>query len=84
MKFGCAAFRREIREEPRPFLNGRQHSERQQGIVQLVRIAHDGPRFIPDFFDFSPIGDNKSTLTETIGNAVPPKLSYVLALELLR
>jgi len=40
-------------------------------------------QFIPDFFDF---GENVSavTLAEMIGNAVPPKLSYVLSLELLR
>ena len=40
-------------------------------------------QFIPDFFRF---GDDVSmaALTEMIGNAVPPKLTYVIALELLR
>jgi DNA (cytosine-5)-methyltransferase 1 len=57
------------------------HSKRRRTIT-----PHEAARvqFIPDFFDFSPISDNKSILTDTIGNAVPPKLSYVLALELLR
>jgi DNA (cytosine-5)-methyltransferase 1 len=40
-------------------------------------------QFIPDFFAF---GENVgvAALAEMIGNAVPPKLTYVLALELLR
>lgn len=40
-------------------------------------------QFIPDFFDF---GEKiRSTmLAEIIGNAVPPKLSYAIAVELLR
>ncbi|MHB0970851.1 MAG: DNA cytosine methyltransferase [Thermoanaerobaculia bacterium] len=45
---------------------------------------HEAARlqFIPDFFDF---GDSsRGALAEMIGNAVPPKLSYVLALHLLR
>lgn len=48
--------------------------------------AHEAARiqFIPDFFDFSSLADNRGVLTETIGNAVPPKLSYVLGLELMR
>ena len=46
---------------------------------------HEAARiqFIPDFFDFSSV-THRNRLTEIIGNAVPPKLSYVLALELLR
>ena len=46
---------------------------------------HEAARlqFIPDFFQFgSDIGP--TTLAEMIGNAVPPKLTYVIALELLR
>ena len=45
---------------------------------------HEAARlqFIPDFFDF---GETRRTaLAELIGNGVPPKLTYVLALELLR
>jgi len=38
---------------------------------------------IPDFVDFSTV-PKRGHLTELIGNAVPPKLSYVVALELLR
>lgn len=46
---------------------------------------HEAARlqFIPDYFDFS--GESSRTaLAEMIGNAVPPKLSYALGLELLR
>jgi DNA (cytosine-5)-methyltransferase 1 len=46
---------------------------------------HEAARlqFIPDFFSF---GDTirRTSLAEIIGNAVPTKLTYVLALELLR
>jgi DNA (cytosine-5)-methyltransferase 1 len=39
-------------------------------------------QFLPDFFDW---GDsNRESLTQMIGNAVPPKLAYAVALELLR
>lgn len=37
----------------------------------------------PDYFDFSPVSARR-TLAEMIGNAVPPKLSYIFALECLR
>lgn len=40
-------------------------------------------QFIPDFFDFSRVATRRE-LALMIGNAVPPKLSYVIALELLR
>jgi DNA (cytosine-5)-methyltransferase 1 len=39
-------------------------------------------QFIPDFFDFGQVG--RTQVARMIGNAVPPKLSYVLALALLR
>jgi DNA (cytosine-5)-methyltransferase 1 len=57
------------------------HPKRRRTIT-----PHEAARiqFIPDFFDFSPLGENRGALAEAIGNAVPPKLSYVLALELLR
>jgi len=47
--------------------------------------AHEAARiqFIPDAFDFSPV-PKRTDLARLIGNAVPPKLGYVLALELLR
>lgn len=45
---------------------------------------HEAARlqFIPDFFTFGET--SRTALSEMIGNAVPAKLSYVLALELLR
>lgn len=45
---------------------------------------HEAARiqFIPDFFDFGE--SQRRQLQEMIGNAVPPKLSLILALELLR
>ncbi len=46
---------------------------------------HEAARlqFIPDFFS---LGDHVgiAALAEMIGNAVPPKLTYVIALELVR
>ena len=46
---------------------------------------HEAARlqFIPDFFHFQPLC-NRSQLSEIIANAVPPRLTYILALELLR
>jgi DNA (cytosine-5)-methyltransferase 1 len=45
---------------------------------------HEAARlqFIPDFFQFGAAG--RTQLQKMIGNAVPPKISYLLALELLR
>lgn len=52
---------------------------------QRTLTPHEAARiqFIPDFFSF---GDDVGTtaLAEMIGNAVPPRLTYLLALELLR
>ena len=48
-----------------------------------VITPHEAARlqFFPDFFDF---GERKRTAyAKMIGNAVPPKMAYVLALELL-
>lgn len=46
--------------------------------------AHEAARlqFFPDFFDFAPAG-NRTSLATIIGNAVPMKLSYVAAGEIL-
>ncbi len=77
-------------EEPAPTMTGGFLTMGQGRFVHPKRrrtiTAHEAARiqFIPDFFDFSPLSDNKSVLAETIGNAVPPKLSYVLGLELMR
>ena len=45
---------------------------------------HEAARLqcIPDFFRFAEPG--RRALQEMIGNAVPPKLAYVVALEALR
>jgi DNA (cytosine-5)-methyltransferase 1 len=45
---------------------------------------HEAARvqFIPDYFRFPDVG--RVALQEMIGNAVPPKLAYALALELMR
>lgn len=47
--------------------------------------AHEAARlqYFPDFFDFSSV-TKRSELARLIGNAVPMKLSYVIALELFR
>ena len=57
------------------------HPKRRRTIT-----AHEAARiqFIPDFVSFAALADNRGALSEIIGNAVPPKLSYVLALEMLR
>jgi len=46
---------------------------------------HEAARlqFIPDFFALDGVGC-RTPLAQMIGNAVPPKLTYVIALELLR
>jgi DNA (cytosine-5)-methyltransferase 1 len=53
--------------------------------AQRTLTPHEAARLqlIPDFFSF---GDEigKAALAEMIGNAVPPKLTYVVGLELLR
>lgn len=47
---------------------------------------HEAARiqFFPDSFDFSPANETRTRLAQIIGNAVPPKLTYTIALELLR
>ena len=47
--------------------------------------AHEAARlqYFPDFFDFSSV-TKRSEIARLIGNAVPMKLSYVIALELFR
>jgi DNA (cytosine-5)-methyltransferase 1 len=46
---------------------------------------HEAARlqYIPDFFHFGKVS-SRTALAEMIGNAVPPKLAYVLGVELLR
>jgi DNA (cytosine-5)-methyltransferase 1 len=53
---------------------------------QLRTITpHEAARiqFFPDWFDFDPIVDNRKALAECIGNAVPPKLGFSMACELV-
>jgi DNA (cytosine-5)-methyltransferase 1 len=47
--------------------------------------AHEAARiqFFPDFFDFTPVR-KRTQLARLIGDAAPMKLSYIVALELLR
>jgi DNA (cytosine-5)-methyltransferase 1 len=46
---------------------------------------HEAARLqlIPDFFTFKEV-ESRTVMAQLIGNAVPPKLTYVVALELLR
>lgn len=56
------------------------HPERERTLTprEAARL-----QFFPDFFSFSGVASRKH-LHELIGNAVPPKLSYVFGLEMLR
>jgi len=51
---------------------------------QRTITPHEAARlqFFPDFFRFG--SQNRTTLKRLIGNAVPPKLTYVLAVQLMR
>lgn len=51
---------------------------------QRTITPHEAARiqFIPDYFTFPEVG--RGALQEMIGNAVPPRLGYVAAMELLR
>lgn len=55
------------------------HPERPRTLT-----PHEAARiqFLPDWYDFSPI-HQRTALAEAIGNAVPPKLAFVLAAHLL-
>lgn len=52
--------------------------------VPRTLTPHEAARvqFLPDFFDWGRA--NREGLTQMIGNAVPPKLAYAVALEMLR
>ncbi len=53
-------------------------------LARRTITPHEAARlqFIPDFFRFEDVG--RAALAEMIGNAIPAKLTYVAALELLR
>jgi DNA (cytosine-5)-methyltransferase 1 len=75
-------------DEPAPTITSGFNSPGQGRFVHPARprtlTPHEAARvqFIPDFFDWGHAG--REALTQMIGNAVPPKLSYAVALELLR
>lgn len=75
-------------DEPAPTITGGFGSTGQGRFVHPSQhrtiTPHEAARlqFIPDFFRFD--GMRRGALQELIGNAVPPKLSYLAALELLR
>jgi DNA (cytosine-5)-methyltransferase 1 len=76
--------------EPAPTITGGYDTMGRGRFVHPIRrrtiTPHEAARiqFFPDFFDFSPAAHARARLAQVIGNAVPPKLSYVLAVELLR
>ncbi len=53
-------------------------------LERRTLTAHEGARIqgFPDWFQFGDI--SRQAYITLIGNAVPPKLAYVVALELLR
>jgi DNA (cytosine-5)-methyltransferase 1 len=75
-------------EAPAPTITGGFGSTGQGRFVHPLRprtlTPHEAARvqFIPDFFRFGSLG--RRSLQTLIGNAVPPKLAYLVCLELLR
>lgn len=55
-------------------------------LLQRTLTPHEAARlqYFPDFFVFDDPGMNRNALHKLIGNAVPPRFAYILALELLR
>ena len=74
--------------EPAPTITTGFGSTGQGRFVHPTRrrtlTPHEAARlqFIPDFFSFGTLG--RRSLQLLIGNAVPPKMAYVIALDLLR
>ena len=75
-------------DEPAPTITSGFNSPGQGRFVHpeapRTLTPHEAARVqsIPDFFDWGT--SNRESLTQMIGNAVPPKLAYAVALELLR
>lgn len=75
-------------DEPAPTITSGFNSPGQGRFIhpfnRRTLTPHEAARvqFIPDFFDWGDAG--REGLTQMIGNAVPPKLGYAVALELLR
>lgn len=76
-------------EDPAPTITGGYDTMGRGRFVHPTRrrtvTPHEAARiqFFPDWFDFSVV-TARARLAQIIGNAVPPKLSYVFALELMR
>lgn len=75
-------------DEPAPTITSGFNSPGQGRFIHPAKhrtlTPHEAARlqFFPDFFDWN--NANREGLTQMIGNAVPPKLAYAVALELLR
>lgn len=75
--------------EPGPTITGGYDTMGRGRYVHPTRrrtiTPHEAARiqFFPDWFDFGVV-KARARLAQVIGNAVPPKLSYVFALELMR
>jgi DNA (cytosine-5)-methyltransferase 1 len=77
-------------DEPGPTITGGYDTMGRGRFVHPSRrrtiTPHEAARiqFFPDWFDFAPATRARTRLARVIGNAVPPKLTYAIALELLR
>lgn len=75
-------------DEPSPTITSGFNSPGQGRFIHpsipRTLTPHEAARlqYLPDFFDWGKA--NREGLTQMIGNAVPPKLAYAVALELLR
>jgi DNA (cytosine-5)-methyltransferase 1 len=75
--------------EPGPTITGGYDTMGRGRYVHPTRrrtiTPHEAARiqFFPDWFDFGVV-KARARLAQVIGNAVPPKLSYVFALEFMR
>jgi DNA (cytosine-5)-methyltransferase 1 len=75
-------------DEPAPTITSGFNSPGQGRFIHpsapRTLTPHEAARlqYLPDFFDWGKA--NREGLTQMIGNAVPPKLAYAVALELLR
>jgi DNA (cytosine-5)-methyltransferase 1 len=76
-------------DKPAPTITGGFFTMGQGRFLHPTRrstlTAHEAARvqFFPDWFDWSAM-DTRAAISKGIGNAVPPKLSYVFALEVFR
>jgi DNA (cytosine-5)-methyltransferase 1 len=84
-----AVYGRMYPDRPAPTITSGFFTMGQGRFVHPIRrstlTAHEAARvqFFPDWFDWSCM-DTRAAISKGIGNAVPPKLSYVFALEAFR